>query len=322
MNKAAKLALTTGAAIAAASALCVAGMQALLGIATRRNPPVFERVSAERLEKRMQRNPKAEDILSGREWLLAQPLEDVSILSDDGLHLKGHLLCAEQARRSVLLLHGWRERWTTNLGLMAKFLHEEGCNVLLAEQRSHGDSEGEYIGFGVLERYDCRNWAEYLAERFGTDLPLYLAGVSMGATTVLMATGLELPPNVRGIIADCGFTSPRAIMAHVLTAQTHLPENPILPLTSLLSRVKAGFGFDDYSTIEALKTNRIPVLFAHGDTDNFVPLAMTLENYLACQAPKELLIVEGAAHGMSFFQDRPAYRAALQNFFQKYDQPA
>lgn len=314
MKNTTKIAIGAGALVGLGVAAGVM-LNSLTNLVSRRDDPLYRRMM--RQETVADENFSAsqkERLREAREWLKAQDMEEVTITSHDGLHLKGHLLKSENAKRTEILVHGWREPWQANMGMMTRYQHTHNCNVLIVEQRSHGESEGEYIGFGVLERYDCKAWAEYICSRFGPELPLYLGGVSMGASTVLMATGLELPENVKGIIADCGFTSPRSIVAHVLTRKIHLPEN-VVPLIDLFNRRKAGYSYSDYSTIEAMKENSLPVLFIHGDEDNFVPLAMTLENYLACQAPKELLIVEGAEHGMSYLIDSAGYEEALQSFF-------
>lgn len=313
MKNSTKIAIGIGSALGVG--LAVGAMfNGLNNLVSRRDDPLFRRMANNNpIEESFSDSQRAR-LHEAREWLKAQELEEVTITSHDGLKLKGHLLICENAKRTELLMHGWREPWQADMGMMTRYQHHHNCNVLIVEQRGHGESEGEYIGFGVLERYDCKAWAEYLCERFGEDLPLYLGGVSMGAATVLMATSLDLPKNVKGIIADSGFTSPRAIVAHVLTKKIHLPEN-LVGVIDLFNRVKAGYSYSEYSTLDALKENKLPVLFVHGDEDQFVPLAMTLENYLACTAPKDLLIVEGAEHGTGYLVDPEGYEDALQRLF-------
>ena len=196
--------------------------------------------------------------------------------------------------------------------------HEAGYDLLLADQRAHGRSEGRFIGFGILERRDLKAWTEELNRRFGADEPTFLAGISMGATTVLMAAGGELPDNTRGIIADCGFTSPKDIVVHELHALFHLPRYPLLPIVDLLCRLLAGYGFGDYSTLTAMETNTLPIFFIHGGGDNFVPTEMTRLNYAACRAEKRLLIVPGADHGMSWLEDPESYQRELSEFLARY----
>ena len=319
MRKSAKV--LTGALVTAGVAAGVAAAAAggLVLFASRRMPAGYQRKMDEKRDRKEKNSRYADVLETSRDWLRSQSMEEVEITSADGLKLKGHLLLHPETKRTVLLLHGWRVRWDQYMGVFARSLYEQGCSVLLAEQRACGQSEGTFLTFGVKERYDCQRWAEYLAERFGREMPLYLAGLSMGAATVLMAADLALPPSVRGLIADSGFTSAHEVIASVMHSNLHLPEWPILPLANRVSHTYAGFGYDDCSTIDTLRGSKIPVLFIHGDADDFVPLAMTLENYLACAAPKELLIVEGAGHAGSFYVDPEACSNAFKKFFARFD---
>ena len=146
----------------------------------------------------------------------------VEVESHDGLRLIGHWYPAEQPKRILIAMHGWRSSWSRDFGVIAPFWHDHGCSVLYAEQRGQGESEGEYMGFGMLERYDCLKWAQWANENNPDNLPIYLVGLSMGATTVLMTGDLELPENVHGIMADCGFTSAHEIWKHVAEENLHL----------------------------------------------------------------------------------------------------
>lgn len=245
--------------------------------------------------------------------------EVVKIQSADGLELVGHLFRCNQPRRLIIGFHGWRSSWASDFGLIVPFWQENHCDILLVEQRGQNESGGEYMGFGLLERYDCVSWANWAQEQnFG--LPVYLSGISMGATTVLMAAGMELPECVKGISADCGFTSPQAIWKHIARDNLHLPYTGLREkLVDRLCRQKIQMGPEDYSTVEAMKTCRVPVLFVHGTEDTFVPVEMTYENYNACAAPKQLLIVPGAAHGMSYLTDRSVCEKAMKEFWNRFD---
>jgi len=169
----------------------------------------------------------------------------------------------------------------------------------------------------VKERFDCRDWARYAAQRFGEDKPLFLMGISMGAATVLMASGLELPRNIRGIVADCGFTTPWDIMAHVARRDYRLPPFPLLYLLDGLARLRAGFRLKGADTRKALERNRIPVLFLHGEEDSFVPLSMTEENFAACRAEKRLYTVPGAGHAQSFGGDPEGSNRGPRGFLER-----
>ena len=251
--------------------------------------------------------------------LAAVDTELVETVSNDGTKLTGHLYTCDDPKRLIIAVHGWRSTWNRDFGLAADFWFKNNCNVLFIEQRCQGESGGEYIGFGLLERYDCKAWTEWAHEKYEGKLPIYLDGVSMGATTVLMAAGLKLPDSVHGIIADCGFTSPHAIWKHVAENHMHLKYGPIKGVADAICRQKIQMVSDEHSTVDALKDNKIPVLFAHGTDDPFVPVEMTYENYKACTAPKRLVIVPGAAHGLSFYVEKERYAEELLKFWSDHD---
>lgn len=255
-------------------------------------------------------------------WRSQQSFELVSISSRDHLRLTGYYLACPGAKRTVLLVHGWRGSWERHMSLFGPFLQSQKCNLLFVEQRGHGGSQGKYMGFGVLERYDCLAWIHYLQQRDPDGVPIYLLGCSQGATTVLMTAGFPLPEQVHGIIADCGFLSPEEQVATTLKAWFHLPKQPFLFVADRICRHRAGYSYQEYSTLEAMKVNRIPVLFVHGKEDRFVPVSNTIRNYEACQAEKELLLVDGARHLQSYAFGTEQYQEKLQSMFRKYDRAA
>lgn len=252
--------------------------------------------------------------------LHAMPHSRVTIKARDGETLVGHLFSCPNPKRLILGMHGWRSSWCSDFGMIAPFLLKENCCLLLPEQRGQGESGGGFMGLGALERYDCVRWANYLAQ-LHPHLPLYLAGVSMGAATVLMSTDLPLPGTVRGLIADCGFTSPQAICRHVVCRNLHLPYGIRGTVAHRMCKRKNQAGLKGCSAPTALAQCNLPVLLIHGSDDRFVPVEMTYENYKACRGPKHLLIVPGASHGMSYYKDPAAYEQALLQFFSLYDTP-
>lgn len=253
------------------------------------------------------------------ERLRNTPHETVEITAHDGVKLTGHWFEAENPRRIILAAHGWRASWYRDFGYSYPFLKSESCSILYIEQRGQGASGGQYMGFGLLERFDIPDWLNWITERCGSELPVYLAGISMGATTVLMASGLDLPSCVRGIIADCGFTSPAAIWRHVARKEMHIPYLMTGLFSGPVCRRILGVSPSSYSTVDAMKKNRVPVLFVHGQDDSFVPVSMTRENYDACKAPKEIMIVPGAIHGMSYAVAKDRYEEKEKQFWGKYD---
>jgi len=241
--------------------------------------------------------------------------ETVAITAQDGVRLVGHWWPCKDAKRVIVAMHGWRSGWSQDFGIIADFWHNNNCSILFAEQRGQGESGGNYIGFGLMERYDCRRWVEWVNDTIHSILPIYLGGVSMGATTVLMTAGLDLPQNVVGVVSDCAFTSPHAIWKHVVEENLHFSYGFHGMLANDLCKKKINMSAKEYSTTEAVKNTRIPMLFIHGTDDNFVPIEMTFENYKACVAPKRLLVVPGANHGMSYLVDKENYENAILNFW-------
>lgn len=275
-----------------------------------------ERLAGECLDRRCM----AELALAGQR-LKEQGGETVQTTGRDGTKLVGHWFAHPKPKRVLVAMHGWRSSWSNDFGVVAGDWFEAGCSVLFAEQRGQGASGGEYMGFGLLERHDCLVWVNWVNERCQAELPIYLCGVSMGASTVLMAAGLELPENVRGMIADCGYTSPAAIWKHVAKDNLRLSYGMRSAAANGLCRKKIQMGIDDYSCVDAMTECEVPVLFVHGTDDRFVPIEMTYENYKACAAPKRLLVVPGAGHGMSYLVDREGYRKAVTQFWADFDHP-
>ena len=242
-------------------------------------------------------------------------MEHITITAWDGTLLSGCLYHCDAPQRVILAMHGWRSTWERDFGGIMDFLHESGSCVLFAEQRGMGQSGGEYIGFGMLERFDCLDWLNWLAERMGANLPVYLMGVSMGATTVMLAAGLKLPERVRGIIADCGFTSADEIWKHVCKTRLHIPYAIRAQRIAAKCRRRIGYDPIDCSTEEVLRQSHIPILLFHGTEDQLVPCAMTCRNFAAAAGPKRMITFSGAGHGRSHQTDPQKYETALSDFW-------
>ena len=255
-----------------------------------------------------------------KENFLPRPSEHVTIKSRDGLTLHGDLFLAEKpSKRTAIMFHGYTSCAMNDLPTMAEYFMEHGFSTLLVDQRSHGKSEGSYIGFGILDRFDCLKWVEYIIERLGADSEIVLYGVSMGASTVLMASGLDgMPKNLKAVVADCAFTSPYDVFTHILKRDYHLPPHPIMDINERLCRRKAGYGFKDYSTIDAVKKAPCPILFIHGKEDLFVPTEMSIRNYESCTGPKKLLLVDNAGHAASLYENMELYENTVTEFLNEY----
>lgn len=291
----------------------------LLKMAMYREEPVIVVKKREKIMGGERLAEFAEELKINAHKLENYETELVEIEANDSIKLVGHWRTCENPKRVIIAMHGWRSSWSSDFGCIADFWHENDCNVLYAEQRAQNNSEGDYMGFGLLERYDCFEWIKWVNEKTGGKLPVYLCGVSMGATTVLMTAGLKLPENVHGIVADSGFTSPHAIWKHVMNKNLHMSYGLHGTIANDMCKKKINMGANEYSTIEAMENCKVPVLFVHGTEDHFVPVEMTYENYKACRAPKHLLVVPGAEHCMNYFLNKEVYEKAMKDFWQEYD---
>ena len=256
----------------------------------------------------------------GKAWCKGQTMQDCYMRSRDGLRLHANYLPAKDARRFVLLSHGYKGSGFGDFAYTARFLHEHQCNLLFIDQRCCGESQGEYITFGAMEQFDVQGWAEYIARRNKKRLPIYLYGESMGAASVLMASGQELPGEVKGLIADCGFRSMRGQVQDMAANWFHLHWIGLLLFRlDLFCRALAGFRMKDADTARALERNRRPVLFFHGAEDTYVDQKNSRHNYAACRAPKELVVIPEARHLCSAYAEPELYRKKLMDFFARYD---
>jgi len=259
-----------------------------------------------------------ENIYNGTKWIFEKEPEDVSITSYDGLKLAGHYIDVPDKKCIILMVHGFRSCGLFEFSCVAKWYHDHGCAMLLVDHRAHNCSEGKYRCFGVRERYDIRDWAVYLNKRF-PGVPVIFDGVSMGASTVMMAAGLELPENVRAIIADCGYTTPYDIFDAVMRPKLGALTVPVLNITDAVLHRRLGFRFKECDTRVELKKCKLPVIIAHGTGDTFVPCRMSCDNYEATKdgGNVTLLLAEGAEHGLSYMTIKDRYTAEIVKLIER-----
>lgn len=238
------------------------------------------------------------------------------ITSHDGLQLYGMYFEYESGAPMEIMFHGYRGCAMRDMAGGIERAFSVGRNVLLVEQRTSRESEGRVITFGIKEHRDVLSWVDFAVHHFGADVQIILTGISMGAATVMMAAGCDLPPQVVGVLADCGYTSPERIIKTVIR-QCHLPVFLVYPLVKLSARLWGHFDLEEYSPLEAMKTCKLPILFAHGEADNLVPCSMSRENYDACTAPKYLLTVPGAGHGLAYGVEPDRYLEVVADFYTK-----
>lgn len=244
----------------------------------------------------------------------AMPHKTVYIRSHDGLRLRAKLYTYREGAPVEIMLHGYRGSAERDLSGGVERAFASGHSALIVDQRGCGGSEGHMATFGILERHDCERWVRFVTEELCPGCPVILTGISMGASTVMLCAAQELPREVIGVLADCGFTSARAIIEKVIR-DMHLPSRLLYPFVRLSARLFGGFRLDEVSSIDAMRQSRLPVLLFHGDADAFVPCTMSEENASACAAPCALHIIEGAGHGLCYPVDKEGYVAAVRAFF-------
>lgn len=245
--------------------------------------------------------------------LLSIPFEWVEITSFDGLKLRARYYHLRDGAPVGILVHGYRANAIRDFCGGVGFLRDEGMNVLLIDQRGQGESEGCWMTFGVKERHDLKCWTEYIIKRCGKATPVMYYGISMGGATVLASAGLDIPENVCGILADCPFSSPKAIIKKVCR-DMRLPADIAYPLIRLGARVFAGFDPNEITSVDALKGSNIPVTLIHGGDDRFVPCEMSAEIARANPETVRFHAFPDAGHGISYMQDKERYRAVIREF--------
>ncbi len=258
-----------------------------------------------------------EKIKALKEPVLEQPHEDVFIQSKDGLKLHGTFFKKGNSKKVMIGFHGYTGKGMSDLLGVSNFYLAHGYSILLVDERAHGDSEGKYIGFGCLDREDAREWIRYVIEQIGEECEICLHGVSMGGATVLMASGLDLPEQVKAIVSDCAFTSAWDVFAHVLKTMYHIPALPILTAADQMLLKQAGYSLKQCNAAEEVKKANVPILFIHGNKDTFVPYRMCYELYHNCASLKDIMIVEGASHAESFYKEQERYEQKLDAFLKK-----
>lgn len=238
------------------------------------------------------------------------PQDDITITSFDGLKLQGKFYEYDKNAPIELMFHGYRGNGERDLCGGVQRCFALGHSALIVDQRACGESEGHIISFGINESRDLLSWLNYVCLRF-PDRKIILTGISMGGATVMIAGSLPLPKNVVGILSDCGYTSAKDIIKIVIR-QMKLPPNLAYPFVKLGAKAFGNFDLEERSPIESMKTCKVPIIFFHGENDDFVPCDMSRECYEACSAPKKIMTVPGAGHGLSYIIDPEGYLAAVR----------
>lgn len=248
------------------------------------------------------------------EWLENNNAENITITTFDNLCLYGKFVKTENAKGTVIVVHGYHGHYISDFGIVLNVYKNLGYNILMFRHRAHGESQGKYITFGTKEQRDLLSVIEYHNNTFG-EIPIFISGISMGASTVTYVTNKNLPKNVKGVTADCGFTSPYEIIRKVINEKLHFNATFLTYGIDFWCKLLAKFSMKDCSSEEILKESKVPILFIHGEKDDFVPVEMSIKSYNACTSPKQIVIVENAGHGTSYLFDKEKVENALFEFF-------
>ncbi len=246
------------------------------------------------------------EILENMEALNSIGYSTVTIMSDDGKKLFGRYYEVSPEAPVAVCMHGYRGTPSRDFCVAARLLMKHGFNVLLAEQRAHVRSGGHTITFGIKERYDCLGWIKYILRTNGNATRIVLVGISMGAATVLMSSGLDLPENVIGVMADCPYSSPKGIIYDIVE-KMRVPTAPGKAAVSLAAVIFAHIRLGSADAAEAVRKASLPILIVHGESDSFVPCSMSREIYDAAPDHITYETFPGADHGVSYFSDPERY---------------
>lgn len=238
--------------------------------------------------------------------------------SQGELHLKARYYpAATTTPKTMVVVHGFGDNSLT-LGNYIRFFHQAGYNVLAPDNRSHGHSQGKYIGFGWQDRQDLQDWIQQLIRRKGSNVQIGLFGVSMGASTVMYYLGLKVPKQVKTAIADCGYASINGELTYELKRLFNLPSVPLIPTANLYTQALAHYSLYDGETAQTLKHNHIPLFIIHGTKDTFVPTSNAKLNYQNDSGPKKLWLVKGAKHARSYQKNPALYQKRVLSWTAKY----
>ena len=251
-------------------------------------------------------------IEKGNKYIENTPHKWYYTMSFDGVKLAGSYY-DNNSECTIFLFHGYRSSAAHDFACAVEMYMDMGFNVFLADQRAHGKSEGKLITFGVKESRDVISWVEFINAKHSPK-QVIISGISMGATTVLLSLNYKLPQNVRGVIADCGFTSPADIIEKVGKDSFHINARFFIPFLDLACKFIGGFSIRNISTVEAVKKTDLPILFIHGGSDNFVPCEMSELAFKECKENCRIFISQDAGHGMSFLVDTDLVLNTLKEF--------
>ena len=269
-----------------------------------KNPPAIERLAyGKRVSERINE-------------VNTTPCKFYTIRSYDGLKLSARYFEGDDDKPLCICFHGYRGSAVRDFAGIGLHLIHEGYNVLIVDERAHWRSQGHTICFGIKERFDAVSWVKFANQRFGKDKSIFLFGISMGGGTVLMASGQRMPRNVKGIVADCPFNSPKDIIKHVCR-KIKLNPDLLWPIIWLAGLVYGRLRVNATTAADEVKRSKVPIVILHGEADDFVPMSMSKEVQKANPSMIEMHTFPHADHGMSYFEDEERYIGIVEGFIEK-----
>lgn len=252
------------------------------------------------------------------EKFINMPFEVIEKTADNGEKMKCKILIPPISNgKLIIACHGARSSGVGEFCFMNDYFYKNGFTLVMPDHRGCGESEGKFLGYGTHESKDTMIWLDYAKKRF-PELDVFLLGVSMGAATVLMMSSMVSPKAVKGIIADCAYTSVKDEFEYQVKTAFHFPTRPLLDICNIYCKKLCGYGFQDAQPIAHVKKANVPVLFIHGKADDFVPFYMEKQLYDACSSEKEYIAVDGAVHARSYYTNPAQYEKAMNSFIKKY----
>lgn len=262
---------------------------------------------------------KSDPLYAGKLWYqnVAKETWHITAAHSKLKLVANYIPAAHTTQKTALVIHGFNGN-KSEMGAYAAMFHQMGYNVLVPDLRGQGDSQGNVVGFGWLDRLDDLKWVNKIIAENGSHSQIVMFGISMGASSVVMASGENVPAQVKAMVVDSPFTTADAEISHQAKALYGLPRWPLVPVTSLVTKLRAGYSFKEADGLKAVRRNKTPIFFIAGLKDTFVPYKMSKQLYHATKAPKAIWFVPKAKHVMAFSKQPQVYPLRVQQFLAKY----
>lgn len=246
-------------------------------------------------------------------------LKDTFITANDGVKLHAfYAYASKPTKRTAVIVHGYTDSAIRMFHIGYLYNKSLDYNVILPDLRYTGLSGGDAIQMGWLDRLDVMQWIDTTPAIFGDSIEAVVHGISMGAATTMMTSGEKLPEYIKCFVEDCGYTSVWNQFKKELKEQFGLPSFPLLNTASWICSIQNGWSFKEASALEQVKKCQLPMMFIHGDKDDFVPTYMVYDLYEAKSEPKEIWIVPDTDHANSYKNYPEEYTIRIKQFTDKY----